>query len=100
MNDELQYLVGLNMGPVEDHTSMAVVERRRDPVDGGEYTYRVLGLERCPQGTPYAEVVEWVKARLAEYPADQIGEVVVGGTEIVPSVVELLQTAGLGSRCR
>ena len=90
MNDKLQYLVGLNLGPVEGQTSMAVVERHHDQ-------HRVVGLERCQHGTPYPAVVEWVRAQLATYPADQI-EMIVGGTDVDPSVLELLRQAGFGSK--
>lgn len=90
MNDKLQYLVGLNLGPVEGQTSMAVVKRHHDELC-------VVGLERCPKGTPYPAVVEWVREKLAAYPADQI-EMTVGGTEVDPSVVELLKQAGFGSK--
>ena len=96
MNDGLQYLAGLNLGPVEDHTSLAVVQRRPDPALEGGFKMTVVGLDRCPQGTPYPEVVEWVTARLADYPADQIA-LTVGGTVVDPTVVELLKQAGFGA---
>ena len=96
MNDQVRYLVGLNLGPVEGHTSMAVMERRPDPAQESGFNFTVVGLERCPQGTPYPGVVDWVKAQLADYPADQIA-LTVGGTVVDPAVVELLKQAGFGA---
>ena len=98
MNQELQYCVGLNLGPQEEHSSMAVMERRLDAETESGYTFTVVGLERCPQGTPYWGVVEWVKVLLADYPLEQIAALTVGGTVVDQTVVDLLEQAGFGDK--
>ncbi len=110
MIDPLRYFVGLDLGQARNFTAMAVLERRwhqatvQDFIASGsrgyqgEYRYRVVGLDRCSLGTPYPEVVEWVKRRLTEYPKDLIAAVVVDATGVGSAVMQLLQRANLGVR--
>ena len=110
MNDELRYFVGLDLGQARNYTAMAVLERRwhqATPAEfiasggrgyEGEYRYRVVGLDRCSLGTSYPDVVQWVKARLQEYPTENIGAVVVDATGVGSAVMDLLKRANLGVR--
>ena len=110
MNDNLRYFVGLDLGQARNYTAMAVLERRWHAATAqefiassgrayqGEYRYRVVGLDRCSLGTPYPAVVEWVKARLREYPLGNIAAVVVDATGVGSAVMDLLKRADLGVR--
>ena len=49
-------------------------------------------------GTPYPAVVEWVKARLREYPKENIAAVIVDATGVGSAVMDLLKRADLGVR--
>ena len=110
MIDPLRYFVGLDLGQARNYTAMAVLERRwhqgtaQDFIASGtrgyqgEYRFRVVGLDRCSLGTPYPEVVEWVKGRLREYPAELIAAVIVDATGVGSAVLQLLQRANLGVR--
>ena len=108
MKNQLTYFIGLDLGQTRNYTAMAVIERRWHQATvnefiqsgsrgyNGEYRYRVVGLDRCSLGTPYPAVVDWVKARLREYPTANIQSLVVDATGVGSAVVDLLKRAKLG----
>jgi hypothetical protein len=91
------YVAGLSLGPPQDFTALAVLERteRGDPLQPGRaaYHYALRHLERHPPGTPYPAVCSrlaglFVAAPLAGSP------LAVDYTGVGTSVLELLR------RCR
>jgi hypothetical protein len=59
MSDDVCYITGLDLGPSQEFTAIAVLERTRVPVPGEsdrrENLYAVRHLERLPPGTPFRE---------------------------------------------
>ncbi len=93
-----QYSFGLSLGPETGNSSMVTMERRADETVEGGYLFTVVEAERCPEGTPYSGVAEWVTLRLADYPMDQIVAIAVGGIEVDELFVGLLEEAGFGEK--
>jgi hypothetical protein len=101
---EREYFLGLDLGQVQDHSAIAVVERAevclgvRDLVSYEflrETNYLLRYLERLPLGTTYPDVV----ARVGEV-VEELGTctLVVDATGVGAPVVDLLRAAGIGER--
>ncbi|HEX4134515.1 MAG TPA: hypothetical protein VHY84_07905 [Bryobacteraceae bacterium] len=99
------FYLGLDLGQKEDHSAIAIVEKREQP-RGDSYSQRreqtrttqllVRRAERVALGTPYPQVVEIVR-EIAGGPA-LAGRcaLVVDGTGVGAPVVDMLRAAGLG----
>ena len=94
------FYVGLDLGQRQDHSAVAVVEKRVPrlaflPPEGRELLVRKV--ERLPLGTPYPGVVARVRELLCgEALAGQCA-LVVDATGVGAPVVEMLRSARLGS---
>ena len=112
MNDEREYILGVDLGQASDFTALTVLERGQRPTGrhkkvvnafGGvryppefESTYQVRHLERLPRGTPYPQQVERV-TRLVEQTRSTTGlepRLVVDQTGVGRPVVDMLRAAG------
>jgi hypothetical protein len=84
------FYIGLDLGQKQDHTAIAVVERR----EADELQLR--HIERVALGTPYPKVVERVRW-ITEH-ADLAGQcaLAVDATGVGTPVVDMLWAAGLG----
>jgi hypothetical protein len=87
------YLVGLDLGQINDYTAVCVVEKRA-PV-GAETSYDVRHLERMPLGTPYPAVVARVTDLMRTPPLDRQGSLIVDATGVGRAVVDLFAAAQL-----
>jgi hypothetical protein len=100
----VECLIGLDLGQVRDPSAVAVVERAEvqgewDPVMFARrkvVELRLRYVERMPLGTPYAEVVERVRAMTRSAELAGRCQLVVDATGVGRPVVELLQGADLG----
>jgi hypothetical protein len=102
------YCVGIDLGKERNHTAMVVLECRWYQATAnefissggrafqGEYRYRVVGVDRCPLGTPYTAVVEWIKRLLEKY-APNVSYIVVDATGCGIPVMDFLKKAKLGA---
>ena len=65
----IPWLVGLDLGQMADPSALAIASRRIDTWGHVQrQTYQIRHLERFQLGTPYPEIVEQVRARLAALP--------------------------------
>lgn len=85
----MRFVAGLDLGQSYDHSALAVVEAS----DG---LLKVRYLERAPLGTPYTEVLEWVRAVLTNQELRGRCALVVDGTGVGAPVVDMLRAARLG----
>jgi hypothetical protein len=88
VEDAVRFFVGLDLGQSRDPSAIAVLEAD----DGLVLRY----LERAPLGTPYPELVEWVRDIVtADRLRGQCG-LAVDGTGVGAPVVDMLRVARLG----
>ena len=100
--DRIRYLAGLSLGPPGMFTGLAVLEKRYTLSEWGSETdaaYAVRHLARFPPGTPYAQVVEALRAAFAEPPVKG-GTLVIDQTGVGRAVFESVRLAGLGATVR
>jgi phage FluMu gp28-like protein len=83
-----RFYVGVDLGQKQDHTAIAVVERR-------EFLL-VRHVERVALGTPYPLVVEHLREMVSRPELRLQCALVVDGTGLGGPVVEMLRGAGLG----
>jgi hypothetical protein len=84
----MKYFVGLDLGQSHDPSAIAVLEAE----DGLVLRY----LERAPLGTPYPELVEWVRDIVTSEKLRGRCGLVVDGTGVGAPVVDMLRAARLG----
>jgi hypothetical protein len=82
---------GLDLGQVRDHSAMVIVER-----GAGDGPYYVRYVERVRLGTPYPQVVEWVRRIGAQPEMQGRSALAVDATGVGAPVVEMLRAARLG----
>jgi hypothetical protein len=82
---------GLDLGQVRDHSAMVILER-----EAGDSPYYVRYVERVRLGTPYPEVVEWVRRIGAQPEMNGRSALAVDATGVGAPVVEMLRAARLG----
>jgi hypothetical protein len=104
-DERITYVAGLSLGQASEATGFVVLERRA--TGGGMFqrpdaAYSVRHLARFPPGTPYAAVVEGLKAAFAEPPL-QHSTLLVDQTAVGRRVFDLVReglqgasTLGLG----
>ena len=112
MNDERQYILGVDLGQAHDFTALAIIERGVRPTgrvkthstrygshhypQEYESTYQVRHLERLPRSTPYPQQVERVSS-LVERVRNTTGSaprMAVDQTGVGRPVVDMLRAAG------
>jgi hypothetical protein len=95
-----QYVVGLDLGQVQDFTALAIVEwNDRPAADGGpryERHFGVRHLQRWPLGTPYPAIVADVREMFAVSALVRGAPLVVDQTGVGAAVVDLFRVAELG----
>jgi hypothetical protein len=95
----MTYFVGMDLGKRQDHTAIAVVERReryRGMAAPTEYSLAVRHVERLALGTPYPKVVERVKEVVWSGELAGRCSLTVDATGVGAPVVDLLRVAQLG----
>lgn len=92
------FLVGLDLGQVNDYSALAVAEQRRAAPDQ-KATYHVRHLQRWPLGTPYPQITQAVAALLGQLrplaPPEVPPLLVVDQTGVGRPIVDLFRAAGL-----
>ena len=100
-----EFFLGLDLGKRQDHSALAVVERRVEvtPLNRVTYQYerqrrlRVRELEELPIGMAYSVVAQLVAGRVRELSKEGRCEVVVDATGVGGAVLEVLGEAlGMG----
>lgn len=87
------FVMGLDLGQVQDYTALAILERTKGSRD--EIHYHLRHLERFKLGTSYVAVVERVKGLLNTQELKNRAELVVDATGVGRPMVNLLEQAGL-----
>ena len=85
----MKYFIGLDLGQSYDPSAVAVVEEER-----GVLVVRYL--ERAPLGTPYPQIVEWMRQMVGVPPLRGRCGLVVDGTGVGAPVVDMLRAGRLG----
>lgn len=67
-SDDLNYIVGLDLGAMRDFSALSFVEMRQGSKAADKPAFDVTYLHRWPLGTPYPKIVEGVGKMLAEPP--------------------------------
>jgi hypothetical protein len=110
VKSESTFFIGIDLGRTRNYTAMAVLERTWHAATAeqfirssglgytGEYRFRVVGLDRVSLGTPYPQIVDWVKGRVREYKVSDIAAVIVDATGVGSAVMDYLKRASLGAR--
>jgi hypothetical protein len=86
-----RFVVGLDLGQVQDYTAVAVVQR----LAGNDRAVHVPHLERFPLGTPYPAIVGRMAQLLATPPLREQASLVVDATGVGTAVIDLLSQAQL-----
>src|SRR5262245_35790463 len=104
-DERVTYIAGLSLGQASESTGFAVLERRAtsgEMFERPDASYSVRHLARFPPGTPYAAVVEALKAAFAEPPLRHapllVDQTAVGRRvfDLVREGVRDAHTVGLG----
>lgn len=89
----MRFIIGLDLGQMQDYTAIAVAERfggaRKDRA------YHLRHLERFKLGTSYPDVVNRVKELVNTEPLKRNAHLVVDATGVGVPVVEILRQAAL-----
>jgi hypothetical protein len=105
VSESSRFYVGLDLGQMQDHSALAVVER--DEIFVGEMDhatyerprvrrFRVRYLERLALGTYYPTVVERVRQVVRQRPLMSRCTLVMDATGVGAPVLDLMRVAGLG----
>jgi hypothetical protein len=86
-----RFVVGLDLGQVQDHTAVAVVQRSA----GRDGAVQVPHLERFPLGTSYPTIVSRIAHLFATVPLRGQASLVVDATGVGTAVLDLLVQAKL-----
>ncbi len=84
----MSYIVGVDLGQVQDYTAVAVAERQRQEPHA---TYQIRHLERFPLGTPYPVVADRVSTLVHMPPLQRDVALAVDATGVGMPVVDLLK---------
>jgi len=87
-----RFYIGVDLGQKQDHTAIAVVERR-------EFLL-VRHIERVALGTPYPMVVAYRREMVSRQEVRGQCALVVDGTGVGGPVVDMLRGRGWGARLR
>jgi hypothetical protein len=91
-----RYVVGLDLGPAQEYTSLAVLQRRlvmpHDSAEQRRPPYALRYLHRFPLGTPYAAIAAAVRELINKAPLPGC-ELVVDRTGVGQAVLRLLADA-------
>jgi hypothetical protein len=94
--DTIRYTTGLDVGPAQDFTAIAVLERTKAPhlnyPNQAVTFYAVRHLQRFSPGTPYAEIAAVLAKRFGEPPLYN-SSLAVDITGVGRPVVDLLRKA-------
>jgi hypothetical protein len=100
MSNDAKYTTGLDVGPAQDFTAIAVLERTKAPhpnyPNKNVTYYAVRHLQRFPPGTAYAEIAAVLAKRFDEAPL-QNSSLAVDVTGVGRPVVDLLRKAKIRS---
>src|SRR5712692_802310 len=102
--DERGFYIGRDLGQRCDYTAVAVVERDPGPRQFGwpqtprVTRYNLRHLERMKLGTPYPEVVSWVRDLVQSPEMSGICVLAVDATGVGAPVVDMLRAARLGCK--
>jgi hypothetical protein len=103
MSDTVRYTTGLDVGPAQDFTAVAVLERTRGPhpsyPDRDVTHYAVRHLQRFPPGTPYGEIAAVLAKRFGDAPLAN-SSLAVDITGVGRPVVDLLRKAGIHAKLK
>jgi hypothetical protein len=103
MSDEPCYVTGLDLGPAQEFTAIAVLERTRLPALGesgrSENHFAVRHLERLPPGTPFPEIGGILAKRFANPPLAR-SNLAVDITAVGKPVLDLLRRAKIQAYIR
>jgi len=105
VSESSRFYVGLDLGQMQDHSALAVVER--DEIFVGEMDhatyerprvrrFRVRYLERLALGTYHPTVVERVRQVVRQRPLMSRCTLVMDATGVGAPVLDLMRVAGLG----
>jgi hypothetical protein len=86
-----RFVVGLDLGQVQDYSAVAVVQR----LAGSHGPVHVPHLERFPLGTPYPAIVTRMAQLFATPPLRGEASLVVDATGVGSAVIDLLSQANL-----
>lgn len=97
-DDSVHYTTGLDVGPAQEFTAIAVLEKTRGPhpADPGRSAthYAVRHLQRFPPGTPYGEIASVLAKQFSGRPLTHTS-LAVDVTGVGRPVVDLLRKAGI-----
>src|SRR5579872_6135096 len=103
MSDEPRYITGLDLGPAQEFTAIAVLERTRQAVpsepDRSQNHYAVRHLERLPPGTSFPEIGSLLAKRFADPPLTWTN-LAVDITAVGKPVLDLLRRARIPAYIR
>jgi len=90
------YIVGLDLGMMQDFTALSMLERvlKRTP-DRYVSEYNLVHLERFPLGTQYPEIVKHVAVMFQDSRLQNDGALIVDATGVGIPVVQMLIGEGL-----
>lgn len=112
-----RFIIGCDLGQLQDYTAIAIVERVRPegvtrrpavlsildgPLAIAEHSaesarlarldvYHVVHLERAPLGTPYPAIVDRIGDLIADLPQPSVGQLVLDGTGVGRPVADLVR---------
>lgn len=94
------FVIGLDLGQMQDFSALAIIERNDVEIDGiggsaMEKHLHLRHLERCPIGTSYPQVVEKVAKLMATPPLDGNCILVIDATGVGRAVVDMFRKAYL-----
>lgn len=100
-----EYFIGLDLGQVNDPTAIAILERTDVVVGRSALTYAWQGetrhafrhLQRLPLGTPYPDVVDYVRELVCR-PEISRGTLIVDATGVGKPVLDMFAKAKLPCR--
>lgn len=87
--------MGLDVGQRNDPAAIAVIEKIVAPSG----SLRLRFIERALLGTPYPEIVRWVRTILRSDPLDSRCDLGVDATGMGAPVVDMLKRADLTAIC-
>ena len=102
-----RFYVGLDLGQRRDYTALVVLEKLVVPCWGDQWLTAgvdetgstrliVRTLERIRLGTPYPDIVDWVKSVVTHYELQKRVVLTVDATGVGAPIVDLLRRAKLG----
>lgn len=87
------YLIGLDIGQIQDFTAICVIEKLGDINNGN--VYHVRHLKRFTLGTSYPEIVDSVDRLITRKPLEGNAHLVVDSTGVGSPVVDMFRQSGM-----